>query len=383
MKAPIFPVFALKTVHNKVVIGGGGGNEHFGKKNGVILLDESTYEDLDYLETEDIVLGINVYTPGENELDLKEDDLDWDEHTNNINNDDDANTKNITKENDENGDLSSLSSNSSDPSNDNSDVYLSCRGTNNFYLLKLSGSKFNLIKKISKVVSCQFFINSLFLIINKELFCVLNVLKSPQKLDNLTKKKNLSDVETSKEEYIYSLFTKNDEILVEKNSPENWENFFIDGSKIHKVVKEGDLNTFVYKNKKYQYEKEIGDIFCHSGILIYYLRGADSQLYFIEDNEIHYKIPKITCMNVEGDFTSVGTGDGYGYLFKGYMKIGSRKLCEYAITGISYNGGYFYYSSYNGLVDRKLVVRPMRKLFSILGFAILILALIYAYMKTR
>lgn len=392
MKAPIFPVFALKTLKNQVIIGGGGGNEHFGKKNGVILLDETTYKDLDYLETEDIILGISIYEPGVNELNLKEDDLDWDEHDEGLDK-----SFHFNEDSKSSVEVSSTSSESEiieesrkEIEIKENEVFLSCRGTNNFYLLKLVDSKFSLIKKVNKEISVQYFINSLFLIINKELFCILDVLKNLQKLDNLTKKKQKTPLasDSSHEEYIYTLFKKDDKILVEREEgrtdiPEKWENFFFNGNKIHKVVLEENNYTFVFNSNKFKYEKEIGDIYCQNDLLVFYLKGADSQLHFIENNETIYEIPKITCMNVEGEFVSVGTGDGYGYLFNGYMKVGSRKLCDYAITGISYNSGYFYYSSYNGLVDRKMALRPVRTLILTLGIIFILIALICGYLMKK
>jgi hypothetical protein len=186
------------------------------------------------------------------------------------------------------------------------------------------------------------------------------------------------------EEYLYTLYKKNNKILVEREGgktdiPEHWVNFFICEDKIHKVTKEDNLYTFVYKKQKYQYEKEIGEIVCTPEMLIFYLRGRDSQLIFIIDSTTVFKIPKITCMSVEEDYTIVGTGDGFGYVFKGCMKICKRKLCDFAITGISFEKGYFYFSSYNGLVNRKPIVNFMRLFLKAGCILLVILAIILGF----
>ncbi|EPR80064.1 hypothetical protein SLOPH_1791 [Spraguea lophii 42_110] len=57
---PVFPIFSIKVINGRVLIAGGGGDINYGKKNGMVILDLSTYKEYSYLETEDIITHIDV-----------------------------------------------------------------------------------------------------------------------------------------------------------------------------------------------------------------------------------------------------------------------------------------------------------------------------------
>jgi hypothetical protein len=357
MKAPVFPVFSLKTYNNLVFIGGGGGNEHFGKKNGVVVLDETTYKDIAYLDTEDIILGICISI---SEISIEEDEEDENK----------IETPKDTLIN----------------SNDFC-VYLSCRGTNNLYIVKYENDKLFLIKKIEKTVSSQIFNRHLIFISDKKIYTVYDVLKKPNRLTTKSKKNSSGQTvlnDTTQEEYIYTLRKSGPRILISREEgktdiPDTWENFFISKKRIHKVTKEEKGHCFVYNGKKYYYEKEIGDIACtKEDKLVFYLKGNDSSLKIIDKTETTHEIKKITCMNIDdGEFISVGTGDGYGNLFKGDTLYCRKKLCDFPVIGISYKNGFFYFSSFNGLVNRKKAFNLTKTAMSILGILILLIAVGY------
>lgn len=364
MKAPVFPIFSLKTFNNYVFVGGGGGNEMFGKKNGVIALDETTYHDIAYLETEDIILGICI---SNSDILLEEDELDWKEHENS----------------------------KSEIINKDYATFLSCRGTNFLHIIKFVDNKFTLIKRIEKDVSCQIFNKHLIFISDKKIYTAYDIIKNPGRLENIRKSNNKSPGQTvlndtSQEEYIYTLKKSNNKILISREEgrtdiPDTWENFFICKKKIYKITKEKKGYCFVFDGKKYVYEKEIGDILCtKEDRLVFYLKGNDSSLKIISKSEVTHNINKITCLNIDDDqFISVGTGDGYGNLFKGETLYCRKKLCDFPITGISYKNGYFYYSSFNGLVNRKKAISLTKTALASLGILILLLAIGYGMYKNK
>ncbi|EQB61256.1 hypothetical protein NAPIS_ORF01170 [Vairimorpha apis BRL 01] len=79
MRAPIFPVFSLKTYKNYIIYAGGGGNKDFGKQNGIGILDETTCIDIAYYETQDLILEVTI--SGETIIEYDENDIDWTTHS--------------------------------------------------------------------------------------------------------------------------------------------------------------------------------------------------------------------------------------------------------------------------------------------------------------
>lgn len=388
MRAPIFPVFSLKTYKNFVIYAGGGGNKDFGKQNGIGILDETTCTDIAYYSTEDLILEVVV--SGETVIEYDEDDLDWTSHSAlaslyNKNSSMNLEQNSIYEKAHTTGELSSTNIDSSEEhttsdeivhienssvlnlKDEQKNIYLACRGTSFFYLLEFDNINFKLIKQVELQISTIIFNRDLFFILEQVLYTIYDVINNSEKLLNLQKvpkqKTNRPSVlnDSSQEEYVYTLGLKNTNIVVKREEgsldvPDNWTHVFIYKTKIHKVVKEGSNFSFVYNRKKYTYDTEIGDIKCNKdGILVLFLKKVDSLLIFIDENSQTIPIKKITCINIDDEYITVGTGDGVGILYKDCIEIFRKRLCKLPITGVSYRNGYMYYSSFDGLINRQLV----------------------------
>jgi len=252
----------------------------------------------------------------------------------------------------------------------------------------LENSKFILIKKIEKKITSQIFVKDLYVINDRTLFGFHDVMKTPGSLDDLMKpgrrRKKVSGSllsDESHEEYSYRLFKKGGRIIFKREEGRsdilnNWEKFFIVTGMVHKVIIEDGKFTFVYNSKKYSYDKEIGGIMYKDGMLVYYLRGENSILYFQSEYEKIYNIPKITAMNWDNEYITIGTGDGYAYLFNGFVLEGRKNICDVPITGIGFMNGYIYFSSLNGLVDRRNISSKYSILYLFITLIVLILAVV-------
>lgn len=370
MKAPVFPVFSLKTYYNYVIAAGGGGSKDFGKKNGILILDETTYKDIAFYETEDIIVGLSI---SRGEMCLEIDDLRRDEEDSSIS----TSTKSLS------GVLNDFP------------LFFAGRGTNFIYVCKFDGTSLTPINKIEKSANVLLFKRHLLFISNKKLFAIYDAIHKIREVKKTKKYNKQSSANTLvedeiQEEYIYALKKVGNKILVEREEgktdiPNTWDDFFIVGNRIHKVAIENQEYSFVFNGKKYSYQQEIGDIACLGDeTLVFYLKGVDSQLIFLGKTQAFFKIPKITCMTIDSDeFVSIGTADGKGYLFKNFKLFCEKKLCDLSITGISYEKGYFYYSSFNGLVNRKKVFSLLKMLLIIFFILMMFIAIVIQMFRKK
>lgn len=384
MKAPVFPIFTLKVKSGLVILGGGGGDKKFGKMNGVIILDSTTTKDIGYYETDDIIMDICVYDPVEDVGEIEEDDMSWDEY------DEDNGTEPHATKADANSGIGRTEKDSkhSRCSDAEKVLYLSCSGESFFYMLKFEDRKLVLMKRIERRVSSQMFLKDLYLITDGALLGFYDVTRAPDVLDDLLKPEkkrrkinsSLLDDE-SHEEYTYRLFRKGRRIVFKREEGRsdilnNWKRFFIVSGMVHKVVVEEERHTFVHNSRKYSYNKEIGEIVYGNGMLVYYLKGRDSVLYFQNENERMYNISKITAMAWGDGHATIGTGDGYVYLFDGSALVGRKKVSEVPITGVGFMGGHVYFSSLDGLVDRRSICGRHRLLYVLVAISMLVAAIL-------
>lgn len=365
MRAPIFPVFSLKTYKNYIIYAGGGGNKDFGKQNGIGILDETTCIDIAYYETQDLILEVTI--SGETIIEYDENDIDWTTHSEieslynkdfSLNSDQnlvfekahttgdlsgnnvECSKENIFSDKSVHIENSSILNLKNEPE---TNFYLACRGTSFFYLLEFNNKNFKLIKQVELQISTQIFNRDLFFIINQTLYTIYDVINNSEKLLNLqkvpkqktTRPSVLND--SSQEEYVYTLGIKNSNIVVKRECgtldvPENWSHVFIYKTKIHKVVKEGSNYSFVYNRKKYTYDTEIGDIKCNKdGILVLFLKKVDSSLIFVDEKAQIIPIKKITCINIDDEYITVGTGDGMGILYKCCKEVYRKSYANYQL----------------------------------------------------
>lgn len=393
MEAPVFPIFTLKVKNNLVIAGGGGGDKKFGKANGVIVLDRVSMRDMGYYETSDIVVDICVYDPVEDVEEIDSDDMSWDEY--------DSETSDRQCEegcaegeggSDGTGDVDAGSGEAAETSGGETGqrLYLACSGEEYFYLLRYECTRLVLMKKIEKRIDSQVFAKDLYVISDRTLFGFHNVIETPDTLDDILRperrRRKINSTllgDESHEEYIYRLSKKKNRIVFKREEGRsdilnNWENFFLTPGMVHKVVLEDGKSTFVYNSKKYSHNRKVGRIVCKGGALVYYLKGRDSAIYFQTEYEKSYSIPKITTMSWDGEYVTVGTGDGYVYLFHENMLRRRRRVCNVPVTGVGFAEGYVYFSTVGGLIDRRDILGGSWTPYVMLALIVLVAAILAA-----
>nr|AGE96318.1 hypothetical protein ECU09_1720 [Encephalitozoon cuniculi] len=384
-----FPVFTLQAKAGFVIVGGGGGEKEFGKTNGIKVLDALCSKELAHYSTDDIIVDIGVFSSEDEFPQVGEDDMSWDEYDEE--NPDSLHGGSTSADGPHHKDSSSNDKNAKDVAETKDrhpTLYLAASGERSFYLLRLCDNDLALIKKVDKKVSSQLFVKDLYAVSDKKLYGFHDVVSSPNSLDDLLKPERrrkkangslLSD--ESYEEYTYRPFRKDRRIVFKREEGRsdivgNWERFFVTTGLVHKVVHEGERYNFVYNSKKYSYEKEIGGIVYTNGMLVYYLKGKDSVLYFQGEHERVYNIPKITAMSCEGRYTVVGTASGHAYLFDKCALSGKRKVYDVPITAVGFMNGQVYFSSLDGFVGVQRVSRGYIAPCLVLSIIIFILAVL-------
>lgn len=379
MKAPVFPIFALRTRNGLVIAGGGGGDKKFGKMNGVVVLDATTTKDLAYYETSDIILDICVWDPAEDVEEPREDDMSWDEYDEEIRVD---SAKDSSEQPEESTEATQT-------------LYLTCCGEQFFYVLRLCSLEFVLVKRIEKRISSQMFAKDLYVVHEKALLGIHDVVRNPDALDDLLKperrRKKINNAvlgDESHEEYVYRLFRKNRRIVFKREDGRsdivsNWEGVFMTPGMVHKIVVEDGRFSFVFNSKRYSYDREIGQVLCVDGVLVYYLKGKDSALYFQGDSEKIHHIPQITALGWNGEHVTVGTGDGHAYLFHGHVLMRRKRVCGVPITGIGYMDGHVYFTSINGLINRSDMSRRRLLPYLLLALAVLLMSFLVGRLIAR
>jgi hypothetical protein len=429
MKAPVFPIFSLKARGGLVIAAGGGGNKRFGKSNGVVVLDENTHEDLAFYETDDIIVDVDIHSPSDCVEEVGEDEMSWEEYGDEsvlrdaepgetegnrfsrkvrsdigieeIENKEEGRVGNVQTD----SGLSDISRRDSEKCDSGGGeeyngcshkMYLGCRGEKYYYLLQMENLTITLMKKIERTVSYQLFAKDLYLICDKTLYGFYNVTETPDALNDLLtsmskkRRKNSTSLlsDESYEEYSYRLFRKDRRIVYKREDGRsdilnNWEKFFVTGKRIHKVVNEDGKYTFVYNSKKFSYEKEIGDIVYRRGALVYYLKGRDSVVYFQNESEKVYSIPMITTMGWGEEYISIGTSDGYIYLFKGSVLKRRSRMCDVPISGVVCMGGRTYFASIDGLIDTRPIPGGRSIFYLLAAIIVLILAIVIGVAKFK
>lgn len=396
------PVFTLRVKDGFVIVGGGGGEKEFGKGNGVKVLEGSDLKELAYYATDDIIIDVAVCSSSDEFHQVGEDDMSWDEYDE----EDSVVSSTPSQEN-----LNGIQDEARNPNeseckvsgscsyhrnagdklktkDSGTELHLTASGEEFFYLLRFNGSDLALIKRVRKKVSSQIFVRDLYVVSDKKFYGFYDVISTPDSLDDLLKPERkrkkangslLSD--ESHEEYIYRPCRKNGKIVLKREEGKsdivsNWEGFFITSGLAHKVVYEDGRYNFVYNSKKYSYEKVIGGIAYNNGMLVYYLKGKDSSLYFQGDHEKIYNIPKITVMSCEGQRTIVGTADGHIYLFDRCILSKRRKVYDVPITGVGFMNEQIYFSSLDGFVGTEKMTRGYGIFLIILSIAIFIFAIV-------
>lgn len=263
--------------------------------------------------------------------------------------------------------------------------YIAAAGETYFYLLKFDGN-LKLLKKMKHLIKKFILTRHLFLLYRNSVYGFYDV---PDNFNILKLKAKIIDdnSEKTEEEYFYNLYKKNKRIVYKGEDgyneiSRNWDNFFIYEKKIHKVLIESNKNCFVFKNKKYSFEGRLSDILKVKNMIVFYVIQQDNALlYFINDYEKVYKLPKLTCITGHDNYIAVSTSLGDIIIYKGNEFFSRDHVADMPITGLSIDGKYIYFSILTGLVG-KIKIRPS---CVSLGFIIAIfstlIALIIAYYK--
>ncbi|KAF7683964.1 hypothetical protein TCON_0833 [Astathelohania contejeani] len=370
MNYPVFPIFTIAVKGDRVIAAGGGGDPDFGKRNGVLILDLTTYNDLGYYETPDLISDIYVYETDDvdseslEEADSKE--MEEDGIKNKSSNQEITAFKEISNRKKYQPKKRKYQNQEKNKDKPNSQLYVSAISNDYLYLLRINNDKFTLLQKIKKKVSFQMFTSKFFFISNQQLYGFDRIHKTPELLDTITEldPKDDQQTDTHQEEYFYTLY-KNEGLIIPQREEgtrdifNNWESFFIISNRIHKVVFEYGLYTFVFNNKKYQYSEVPRSIRFNpfNQTIVFFLKGYEQSLHIITwlGEEYIHKIPMITCLNTEGEVTVVGTGEGKVYIYKEPCYGSAMTVADVPITGVALYKGYVYFTSFNGLIDRKKV----------------------------
>ncbi|KAK1347424.1 hypothetical protein CWI37_0391p0030 [Hamiltosporidium tvaerminnensis] len=358
MQAPVFPLFNLKFYKGKVFACGGGGDTRFGKSNGIIVLDSTTYEDISYFESSDLLINLKIYDPTEIRDELQEDTISFVEEERKI------------QQSEPKVELEETEIEKRLYSKTNDMLYIATYGTDYFYLLSFSTNKFEILSKLKIKITHVFFNCYMFIQTDTQVYGFSNPTSDPTALKRLkylikkptnhpnSPKKNTSD------EFIYSTFKNNKYIKFRKENndsiiKQDFSTYFITYNKIHKILLINHKYTFIFQNVKREYSDEIKEIFYNrrNKLLVFYLKGINSTLHFIDksNQEYIFKISKITCINVNKKHVSVGTGDGYIHVFRDNVFIIKRRVTDVPITGVDYNEGFVYFCTFYGAIDRKKI----------------------------
>jgi hypothetical protein len=498
MGFPVFPIFGVKVKKKKVIACGGGGDKAYGKKNGIVVLDETTYKDLAFYETDDLFENVEVFDPDEDTESFEEEEVDclgdgdaakfYDSEENDLKytiegedsesnghdvggkekydrpedeaecrrndkttfNNDDVGEKRTNKDvdvpdekkaeivaesetttgssesievieesdreiirikgegvvkivkeesfaetcSDEEKHFCKKSSGRTDSAKEGNvstmgKLFIACCGLENFYLLKLEDNKFSEMKRIKRKVDFIIYKNYLIFLSQNGIYGYYDVEENPDLLNDALcppvrykrpKDSCLIRGDVDHEEYFYTMHKRRGNILFRREEgtraiQSNWQSFFIAFKRIHKVIIEDGKYCFVFRGKRYMYENEICFINYNRKreLLVFVERGRDTTLHSIniDNNELIFQISKITCVGYDGTTVSVGTGDGIVHVLteRDHCMI---KASDFPITGVGYCDGYAYFTSFNGLIDRKKITKKRMHL----RYAILLFILI-------
>ncbi|KAM0678476.1 hypothetical protein BDAP_000876 [Binucleata daphniae] len=425
MDLPVFPIFDIKVVDEFVIASGGGGDPLFGKKNGVVVYDLTTYKGICFCETDDVIEKIKIcdqsskfgadlddkkkmkegfscdsdeitekydedtkksdVEDGKNEVN-KHDILEGNRH--NVNETDNDNVKNnkILGANDK-----TLVANENNVAVNGKTYFIIACGLKNFYYITLHKNEMKLIQKIEGRVDCCYYNEILLFTYKSHLYGIcdrnkIQIYDKPKYKHSIYQSNTKFD--QNHEEYLYSI--KKDDYKISfhredlsEDIPENWVSFFVVKNYVYKVLKQESNYVFVFQGIKYKFEHEVCEPYYNHKLeeLVFYLRGEKSQVCFYRRN---YKkcvfIDRITALNVDNNIVSVADSDGRVFIFDEQRNYVIKKVYDLPITGCAVKDNYVYFCSFNGLIDRKKI--RTNKFYFVL-FALSVIFSILLYFVTR
>lgn len=262
-------------------------------------------------------------------------------------------------------------------------IYIAAVGESSFYLLKYNGVFTLLIENKCKA-KAAYLTKHLLLLSNHTIHGFYDVINNPKIFKISHKKMNLDN---SDEEYFYKTYRRNKRIIYKRefgtdDIPDDWDGFFVHNNRIHKILYEQGVSTFVFNNKKHSYGGKIPKVLVLGDSLVFYtIQDSISLLYFLGNSEIVFQLPKITCISNQRNTVIVATSTGYAIVYVNQEFYCKCHLSELPITGISIEGNVAYFSIITGLVSSIKIKKSRYYYGFILAVIAIIIGLILAYFK--
>ncbi|EJW03830.1 hypothetical protein EDEG_01874 [Edhazardia aedis USNM 41457] len=281
-------------------------------------------------------------------------------------------------------------------------IYILACGLLNLYILELENTEIKLVKKLDIRVTSLTIVNKGFICLtDKQIlygFRSLNKIEALEKHNMLINirsadgKKNQKDlISKETESSINNVEHKQIKFLPQKNTfqlekpiknMENWHTFVIIKNEIVPVLLNKGKYIIKVQNKKYSYGIEVcHPVYSHHlDSVIFFLKSRDSKVVLLKDQEVSLPIDKITSISV-CRYITVATGDGFVYLLKyddkkKRMIVSSKNKCyNLSLTSVALLNDFLYFTSFNGLIDRKKIcLGRMFKLFVLLSLIVAVLS---------
>ncbi|KAI5169205.1 hypothetical protein PAEPH01_0527 [Pancytospora epiphaga] len=379
MRQKDLTLFDLSTAGDYIVVAGGGGDEAYGKKNGVLVIAkkdlESPCENPGVLyKTPNLIREIKTYVEGGDYTDFSVDECSLGESSI-FEGFDAAEPKEKTV--DKNTERLKAK-------DTNKVLYIIAVGEEVLYMLKFDGA-FTLLATLNVVSSQVYFQKHLILLVNGTVYGFYDPGINPDSLKLQNKKDGLKD---SHEEYFYNIYRRDNKLIYKREGgtvdvPDGWNRFFIYQDKIHKVLYSAGVSTFVFKNKQYSYDGEISCIYASFEMLVFYItHSKNAHLYFISNEEKVFQLPKITCLKVEKDITVVATCTGDMILYVSGVYYNKTHVSNIPITGVSLDSERIYFSLLNGEIG-KVKIRRKYSLGMLFALMVLVVAIVYGIIRKK
>lgn len=369
MHFPSFPIFTLEAVDSKVIAGGGGGDEKYGKENGILVFDTKLlpiayYKTVDVirdLQTSNVLCleALEVYSNDMRESDDVYKEAGNDERGSSAGHEGekeaslkDSSRTSVSKTGCDNTEESigvpPSSARAQAGSQTREDVlmrpiYICAAGLQNLYLLRMEHIDFRLLSKVNMRASFLHFDGRIHFVSQKRLFSLEG---SPVK-------------DTEKE------------CAVRQYPVESCHSFYIRDNQVHIVHDHAPLFSLYINNVRTTVKDLKGVLYTpYNDSLIFYKSS------FISIGGRKFEIKKINCLRVCKNRVVVGTGDGYVYIIKDRRLQKRVKLDDFPITSADLHGRTLFYSTLVGTVGKKRM-QETRLYFLVLFFVLVFVLTVF------
>lgn len=368
MHFPSFPIFTLEAVDSKIIAGGGGGDEKYGKENGVLVFDTKLLP-IAYYKTVDVVRDLQTSSMLCLEaLEVCSADLrEGSDVRRAAGSDEKASPAEHEGERESSercggtsdciaGSESARESTEVPPSCARAraesrtrenvlmrPLYICAAGLQYLYLLRMEHIDFRLLSKVNMRASFLHFDGRVHFVSQKRLFALEG---SPVK-----------DAEK--------------ECTVRPYPVESCHSFYIRDNRIHLVHDHAPLFSLYINNVRTTVKDLKGVLYTpYNDSLIFYKSGL------ISVGGRKFEIKKINCLRVRRNRVVVGTGDGYVYIIRDRRLQKRVKLDDFPITSADLYHGTLFYSTLVGTVGKKRM-QETRLYFLVLFFVLVFVLTVF------